>query len=328
MLKGNHILAVLEAADTEREGINRDLLAEAGRLANVLGTSLKAVSLGSSGYFPGMENYGVSDLYEIEASSGTNYSKSLLLDFLGKVPLPRLLIFPSTDSCKSVASRVARGLGSPALIDVYDIRVRHGKLFYVKKCHDGKFEQEIAFGPGVVEVAAVMRIPREPLWVEASFNKIEFVIKSKEDSRIKSLGVNPPDFHSVDIVHAAKIIGVGMGCADERTMKLVTELAEKIEASLGTTRPVVDEGLLPKTRMIGMTGKAVDPDFYFSLGVSGSPHHLAGIQKAKKIISINRDSGAPIFQSSDIGFVSDLREILPRLNSRIEKWRRDNNEKL
>jgi electron transfer flavoprotein alpha subunit len=328
MLKGEYILVILEAADAERDGINGDLLGEGCRIAAELGTELKAVSLADRGIFPGMDNYGLSTLFEIDAKGNSDYSRDLLVGLLKKIPRPGVLLFPASDSCRVLAPQVAHKLGSAAIIDVVDVRVRDGRLFYVKQCYSGNFEQEIRYDEGALEVAAVVRTALEPAAGSKPFERVAVPIDAPDDGRVKSLGITPPDFQTVDIIYAGTILGVGMGCADANTMKTVRELSELLEASLGTTRPVVDEGYLPKTRMIGMTGKTVTPDFYLTLGISGSPHHIAGIQKAKKIVSVNKDPGAPIFQSSDVGFIADITEVIPQLNARIQKWQRDRNEKI
>jgi len=104
-------------------------------------------------------------------------------------------------------------------------------------------------------------------------------------------------------------------------MALVEELSSLLEGSIGTTRPVVDEGRLPKERMIGQTGKTVAPDSYLALGISGSPHHVAGIQQSGSTLSINRDPRAPIFGTADAGFVCDLDMLLPKLIDRIKRFR-------
>ncbi len=80
-------------------------------------------------------------------------------------------------------------------------------------------------------------------------------------------------------------------------------------------------GALPKERLIGQTGKNVTPDLYIALGISGSPHHMAGVRKADRVLSVNRDVRAPIFQFSDIGYVADLELVLPGLVNKIKEWR-------
>ena len=84
---------------------------------------------------------------------------------------------------------------------------------------------------------------------------------------------------------------------------------------------MTDEARLPKERLIGQTGRSVTPELYVALGVSGSPHHVAGVRSADRIIAVNRDVRAPIFQFSDVGYVADLEEVLPALVRRIGEWR-------
>jgi electron transfer flavoprotein alpha subunit len=84
---------------------------------------------------------------------------------------------------------------------------------------------------------------------------------------------------------------------------------------------VVDDGRLPKERLIGQTGRTVTPELYMALGISGSPHHIAGLRRADRVLSVNRDVRAPIFQFSDVGYVADLELVLPALVSRIKEWR-------
>ena len=139
--------------------------------------------------------------------------------------------------------------------------------------------------------------------------------------RVRHLETRPPDARSVDLVHAKRIVTAGMGTANEKLLAAVAELADLLEGSVGATRPVVDEGRLPKERLIGQTGRTVAPELYVALGVSGSPHHVAGVRRADRVLSINRDVRAPIFQFSDVGFVADLEEVLPALIDKIKAWR-------
>ena len=109
-----------------------------------------------------------------------------------------------------------------------------------------------------------------------------------------------------------------MGAATDELLPLVEELADLIEGAIGTTRPVVDGEKIPRERMIGQTGKAVSPRLYLALGISGSAHHVGSIQGSGKIVSINCDPKAPIFQNSDVGIVADIGDILPELIKRIK----------
>jgi electron transfer flavoprotein alpha subunit len=161
---------------------------------------------------------------------------------------------------------------------------------------------------------------KEPLQVKTTVIEPEL---SPDIVKIKHIEYLPADFQTVDVTEAKTIVAAGMGTVTDDILPLVEELAALLEGAIGTTRPVVDGGKVPRERMIGQTGKVVSPDFYLALGISGASHHVGGIQEAGKIVSVNRDPQAPIFQSSDAGVVADLKEVLPKLIEKIKKAKRD-----
>ena len=81
----------------------------------------------------------------------------------------------------------------------------------------------------------------------------------------------------------------------------------------------MDSGYYPGQFQIGQTGVTVSPDLYIGLGVSGAIQHKSGMQTAKKIIVINNDEDAPLFEIADLGVVGDLFDIAPKLIEEIKK---------
>jgi electron transfer flavoprotein alpha subunit len=146
-------------------------------------------------------------------------------------------------------------------------------------------------------------------------------IDSGAASPVRHLELIPPDARSVDLVHARRIVAAGSGVASDGLLDAVRELADLLEGSVGATRPMTDGGRLPKERLIGQTGRSVSPELYLALGISGSPHHVAGVRGADRVLSVNRDHRAPMFQFSDVGYVADLETVLPALVRRISEWR-------
>jgi electron transfer flavoprotein alpha subunit len=146
-----------------------------------------------------------------------------------------------------------------------------------------------------------------------------------EAVRVRHVEYLPADFQEVDVADARTVVAAGMGAAPGDILPLVEELAALLEGAVGTTRPVVDEGKIPRERMIGQTGRVVSPDFYLALGISGASHHVGGIRDSGRIVAVNRDPRAPIFQSADFGISADLRDVLPELIKRIRQAK-DNGE--
>lgn len=227
-----------------------------------------------------------------------------------------VIIAPSTSATKNILPRVA------ALLDVAQVSD------IIKVVAPDSFERPIYAGNAIQTVRAkdakkVITVRTTAFAATATGGSAPVEIISSE---ITNPGVS--QFKSEALAQserpeltAAKTIisgGRGVGSA-ENFAKVIEPVANRLGAAIGASRAAVDAGFAPNDLQVGQTGKAVAPDLYLAVGISGAIQHLAGMKDSKIIVAINKDEEAPIFQVADYGLVADLFVALPELEKELEK---------
>jgi electron transfer flavoprotein alpha subunit len=128
-----------------------------------------------------------------------------------------------------------------------------------------------------------------------------------------------PDTSDVDISKEPLLIAVGRGIQTQDNISLAEELAEALGGVVCASRPVVDQGWLPTSRLVGKSGKAVKPKIYLMIGISGAPEHTEAITGSEVIIAINIDPAAPIFNIAKYGANVDLFDLVPVLTAEVNQ---------
>ncbi len=138
-----------------------------------------------------------------------------------------------------------------------------------------------------------------------------------ETLRTQFLSESEPDLAGFNLTAADKIVCVGRGVKDKDAVEGARKLAAALGAEIAGSRPIIDNGWLPKERQVGKSGRKVKPKLYLALGVSGAPEHLEGMSGAELIVAVNTDKKAPIFGVAHYGATCDLLEFVPALGERL-----------
>ncbi|TDN63073.1 FAD-binding protein [Paraburkholderia sp. BL10I2N1] len=170
----------------------------------------------------------------------------------------------------------------------------------------------------LIKVVTVRTTAFDPAAAEGGSATVERIEAARDTgiSRLVSRELTKPD--RPELTSAAIVVSGGRGLASaENYTKVLTPLADKLNAALGASRAAVDAGFVPNDYQVGQTGKIVAPQLYVAVGISGAIQHLAGMKDAKVIVAINKDPEAPIFGIADYALEADLFVAVPDMTAAL-----------
>lgn len=232
---------------------------------------------------------------------------------------PDLVILAYTATGLDIGPDLAVRTGLPLVAYVVGLEREGGRLSALSQIYGGKvLATTIVGGPAILMVnpGAFSEMAASP--IDPSSIAIEDPVPLLGGLGIELLSEDLPNLADVDLASAERIVCVGRGIGDEAGIELARTLAGLLGAEIAGSRPVVDNGWLPKLRQVGKSGRKVKPKLYLALGVSGAPEHLEGMARSDLIIAVNTDPKAPIFAAAHYGATCDLFDLVEALTERLQ----------
>jgi len=303
--------------------VSLELMGKAQELARKVHSRVLCVMLGHglSDATQELIYHGADTVYAIDDPALDNFDAKLFQRNIASVVReadPSVLMLGATPIGRSLGPRVAAELGTGITADCTELDMSaDGKLIQVRPAFAGNILATIQTMTRPQTATVRYRVMKPSTRDMTRTGKIEARDPVASDHSAKVLSRTRSK--RMDISTADVIVSVGRGLARPEDLEMISKLADALEAVMGSSRPLVDEGWTNKEQQVGFSGNVVKPKLYVALGISGSPQHLFGMRDSERIIAINKDPSAPIFNVADAGAVADLYELVPRLTEEIQR---------
>ncbi len=315
---------VLVVADIN-QGVLKGSTAELLSKAKAIGAEVAVAAIGSNieSLIPGLVSAGSDTQYVADDPGLALFSAgpyaACVVDAAKQFGAD-LIWFGFSESGKAVAPRVAAQLDAACANEITDLSLEGDQIEVTRPAITNKVIQRVKINTD--QLVAVIRAGAFEV-TEGISGSENIVTLSPPDPDLKAVVKELVSDASgdIDLADADIVISVGRGTKNQDGIDLVKELADNLKAGLGSSRAMVDAGLMPHSKQVGQTGKIVAPSLYIAIGISGAIQHLAGMNGSKVILAVNKDPEAPIFNVADYGIVGDLFEVVPILREEINKVR-------
>ena len=320
------ILVIAEHWKGQAEAICFQLLTKGRELADAAGVGLGVLVTGSGldGVVEALRNKGADAIYTVDNSALANAAgggqAEAAVAAIREID-PSLILVGYTLVGMEMGPAIAVRLGVPAMTNCVSVDLVDGEFTIARPVYDGALHARIVLDKGQPALVALQKgstptlpLPARETAVKALAIDVAAMPKRGE---IRQLIEDPVS--DVDITKADIIVSGGRGVGDPSKLNVIEDCAKALGGMMGCSRPLVDQGWLPRERQVGASGKTVTPKIYVACGISGASQHLAGMSESKMIVAINKDPNAPIFQVAPYGIVGDLFEIVPELTAQAKK---------
>ncbi len=287
-------------------------------VAKLAGSTAEAILLGTvSDDLTLLGNYGITKVHTVADASLNNFDAQSFTKIIAEAAANAdVIVFSNNTTGKAIAPRLSVRLkaglvsGAAALPDLsngFTVKktVFSGKAFANITVNTAK--KIIALNPNsysVITTGGTAEVV--PFTTNIETSKVQVI----SQDLVKG---------EVPLGEADIVVSGGRGLKGPENWGMITDLATLLGAATACSRPVADIHWRPHHEHVGQTGLAIAPNLYIAVGISGAIQHLAGVNRSKTIVVINKDPEAPFFKAADYGIVGDAFEVMPKIIEAVRK---------
>lgn len=297
-----------------------EALSYGAKVAEQLGTSPEALVLGTvSADLADLGKYGVTKVHHIADETLNAFDAGVYTKVIAdavKSTDAKVLVMSHNNTGRAIAGRLSARLKAamvPAAVSLPDTSTG----FVVKKVvFSGKAFANVSMNTDIKIISINMNAYKAVAGEgTAEVSQLSIPIDAP---KVKVTATNKVK-GEIPLTEATRVVSGGRGLKGPENWGIVEDLAHALDAALACSRPVADSNWRPHHEHVGQTGIAIAPNLYIAAGISGAIQHLAGVNRSKVIVVINKDAEAPFFKAADYGVVGDVFEVLPKLTEEVKK---------
>ncbi|MEM7586037.1 MAG: electron transfer flavoprotein subunit alpha/FixB family protein [Acidobacteriota bacterium] len=315
------IWIVMQQREGKLHRMSREAITAGQQLAAAVGGSASAVLVaGDDSLAAEVAGYDLEQVKVAAAPVLADYTPGAFVGALAAAidaEKPAFVVFPHTYQSVDFVPRLSQEVGAALVPEAISFEQVDGELIWKRPILGGKLQARVRVkGEGTIFVTVQSgAFPADSAATGQA--EIQALALPGITADREILGVEQAGEDEVDLTKADIILGVGRGVGGPDKLGPLEELAERLGADIGASRPVIDNGWLPRDRQIGSSGQTVAPKLYLAVGISGAIQHQVGMKGSTCVVAINKDKSAPIFGISQYGLVGDLHELVPALNEAL-----------
>ena len=314
------ILVFIDQTDGSIKKASFEAASYAAETAKLLGKSSAAIVIGNSNEnLDALGNYGIEKVYHADFQELNNFnsnSYSKLIQEIANQINAEIFILSNNTSGKAIAPALSVGLKAGLVSGAVALPKTDDGFVVRKSVFSGKAFANIK----ILSPKKIITVNPNSFGTILKEGKAEVI---KVQTAITSAGIEITGTHKitgeVPLSEADIVVSGGRGLKGPENWGLVTELATALGAATACSRPVADIHWRPHHEHVGQTGLAIAPNLYIAIGISGAIQHLAGVNRSKTIVVINKDPEAPFFKAADYGIVGDAFEVVPKIIESVKK---------
>lgn len=291
-------------------------------LAKQLGINAEGIVLGTvTDDLAALGKYGVQKIHQVNNGVLNHVDAQLYASVISQAATASgatVLVFSHNQTGKAVAARVAAKLKAGLVAGACALPDTSNGFSVKKTVFSGKaFAHVNVLSP--IKVISLNPNSYKTVATEGTA-VVEGLSVTVGEPKVKVTAVNKIT-GEVPLTEADIVVSGGRGLKGPEHWGILLDLAKELGAATACSRPVGDAHWRPHHEHVGQTGVQVAPNLYIAIGISGAIQHLAGVNRSKVIVVINKDPEAPFFKAADYGIVGDAFEVVPQLTAAIQKMK-------